>query len=113
MGEALKPLRDDGVLVLASGGITHNLGRVFGQGEMPAEDAPEIAESAEFRQWMLEKSAARDWDLRGRYEPIPTHSLPSGYFSCFQIGASALSCSIAILQASNASPRIRAISAWT
>ena len=90
LGEALQPLRNDGVLVLASGGMTHNLGRVFAnvssEGGMPAEDAPEITESAAFRHWMLERSAARDWDALFNYRaqapqamdmhPTDEHLLP-------------------------------------
>ena len=86
LGEALQTLRDDGVLVMGSGSITHNLGRVFGGGAMPSEDAPEIAESAEFRQWMVERSGARDWDALFNYRtqapfavdmhPTDEHLLP-------------------------------------
>lgn len=86
LGEALQTLRDDGVLVMGSGSITHNLGRVFGGGAMPSEDAPEIAESAAFRQWMVERSGARDWDALFNYRtqapfavdmhPTDEHLLP-------------------------------------
>ena len=86
LGEALQPLRDDGVLVIGSGGITHNLGRVFGNGVMPSEDALEIPESAAFRVWMADRSAARDWDALFNYRtqapfavdmhPTDEHLLP-------------------------------------
>ena len=86
LGEALQPLRDDGVLVIGSGGITHNLGRAFGSGVMPSEDALEIPESAAFRVWMADRSAARDWDALFNYRtqapfavdmhPTDEHLLP-------------------------------------
>ena len=61
LGAALQALRQDGVLVLGTGSITHNLGRVFGGAGMPANDAPEVRESREFRDWMLSRSTALDW----------------------------------------------------
>jgi 4,5-DOPA dioxygenase extradiol len=59
LGAALAPLAAQGVLVLATGSITHNLRRVA-QSRGDA-DAAEIAESAAFRRWLDERSRSRDW----------------------------------------------------
>ena len=86
LGRALAPLADLGVLVLGSGSITHNLRRLFVGGIRPAADVPEAADSRAFRDWIAERSAARDWaalaDYRGRaphavaMHPTDEHLLP-------------------------------------
>jgi 4,5-DOPA dioxygenase extradiol len=74
LGAALAPLMSEGVLVLASGSITHNLRRVFAGGLNSASDLPEIPESAAFRAWFQERSSARDWDALFDYRRRAPHA---------------------------------------
>lgn len=60
IGEALAPLAAEGVLVIGSGSITHNLALVFRGGGQPPAGGAEIAESRAFRDWVAERVARGD-----------------------------------------------------
>lgn len=89
LGERLAGLSRDGVLILATGSITHNLRLLMRSGatDQPSGDgAPEMPESAAFRAWFAERSAARDWTALADYRrqapsaalmhPTDEHLLP-------------------------------------
>ncbi len=75
LGAALAPLAAEGVLVLGSGSITHNLRRVFAGGLRAAADQPEIPESADFRAWMKARSDALDWDALFDYRRLAPYAV--------------------------------------
>ena len=56
LGEALRPFRDEGVLVMASGAMTHNLSQFRGR----TIDSPEEPWVADFRSWMLDHLTQAD-----------------------------------------------------
>jgi 4,5-DOPA dioxygenase extradiol len=74
LGQAMAPLADEGVLVMGTGSITHNLRLVFA-GSRPALDAPEIPSSAAFRRWFAQRGAAHDWPALLAYRTQAPHAV--------------------------------------
>lgn len=81
LGEALRPLRDAGLLILASGGITHNLTAYMARGPF----APTEAWASAFADWVEENARNRNdnalanWGQAPeakRNHPTPEHFLP-------------------------------------
>lgn len=61
VGQALRPLRDEGVLILASGGIVHNLRQLdWKTGDVVTEDG--LSWATAFNDWMAARTAAGDID---------------------------------------------------
>ncbi|WP_411339680.1 class III extradiol ring-cleavage dioxygenase [Sphingopyxis sp. J-6] len=84
LGQALTPLRDDGILIVGSGSMTHNLRALFAA-RLPI-DAPAPAWVGDFTDWVADRMAAGVVDdilhaveraPHGRdNHPTPDHILP-------------------------------------
>jgi 4,5-DOPA dioxygenase extradiol len=82
LGRALAPLRDEGVLIVGSGGATHNLRAFFGPGARP-DQTPEWTKT--FNEWIFERAEAGDEQAIAQWErgpmalqnhPTPEHFQP-------------------------------------
>lgn len=76
LGEALRPLRDEGVMILATGSITHNLRDLM----RTSPDAPPAAWASAFTEWIDEKVEARAIDDLLHYReraPNAVHAHPT------------------------------------
>ena len=82
LGQLLQPLTETGVLILGSGGLTHNLGDIVGD----AADGDALPYVGEFRDWFAEAlqrhdlAALFDWRRQAphaaRAHPTAEHLLP-------------------------------------
>lgn len=70
LGQALRPLHDEGVLVIGSGSITHNLGDV----DLSDESAPVQPWAAEFDDWIAQAIADGATDRLLRYRELAPHA---------------------------------------
>ncbi len=68
IGEALRPLREVGVLLLGSGSITHNLRELSAR---PAEEAPHVRQ---FVDWIADRGAAGDSASLLDYRRLAPHA---------------------------------------
>ena len=75
LGAALSSLAAQGVLVMGTGSITHNLRRALAGGLRANPDQPEIPESTAFREWLRARSAALDWDALFDYRRQAPHAV--------------------------------------
>ena len=71
LGRALRPLRDQGVLIVGSGSITHNLRALFKHPQ--GTRAPDWV--MEFCDWMAEKIEAGDIDALSAYRTHAPHAV--------------------------------------
>ncbi len=72
-GAALAPLAAQGVLVMGTGSITHNLQRVFAGGLHDAGRAV-TPESSAFRDWFNARGAVADWEALLDYRAQAPHA---------------------------------------
>jgi len=69
LGQALRTLRDDGIAIVASGSMTHNLGMIGGHDDAPSEW------SEAFANWFADKVVADDRSALMEYRDQAPHAV--------------------------------------
>ncbi|MBA5779365.1 dioxygenase [Stappia sp. F7233] len=75
LGRMLREVVPDDVLVFASGALTHNLGELFGKGQMPAQDAPVPHWVSAFGDWVGERVEEGDEASLVSYRSLAPHAV--------------------------------------
>lgn len=70
LGELLRPLRDEGVLIMGSGSVTHNLRHAF----RSRHDDPAPEEVMLFREWIADRVASDRRDELANYRSLAPHA---------------------------------------
>jgi 4,5-DOPA dioxygenase extradiol len=73
LGRALRPLRDDGVLLIGSGGATHNLG-LYAYGGQRNDSSPPPDFVEQFNEWVADAIDARRYDDLLHYREVAPHA---------------------------------------
>jgi 4,5-DOPA dioxygenase extradiol len=69
LGQALEALRSEGVLIFASGSLTHNLWAVGGRYDAPSLDWVRV-----YDEWLAERIGDKDWDAVLNYRQVAPYA---------------------------------------